>query len=228
MAENETAANSARTIDIDVVSDVMCPWCYLGKKNLEAAAAQLDGIELRIAWRPFQLDPTLPQAGKDRRKYLEDKFGSVEKIRPAHDRLVEMGANAGISYDFDAIEVAPNTLDAHRVIRWAGGIGPEVQEKVVGRLFALYFEEGANIGDPEVLARAAGEAGMDEALVRELLASDRDKAEVEAEIGVAQRIGVTGVPCFIIDHKQGLMGAQPPQVLAQAIRQAAAIAEPAK
>jgi predicted DsbA family dithiol-disulfide isomerase len=216
-----------RIIDIDVVSDVMCPWCYIGKKNLEAAARQLPDVELHVVWRPFQLDPTLPAEGKDRRKYLEDKFGSLDRIRPAHDRLVGLGADAGIAYDFDAIKVAPNTLDAHRVIRWAGGLGPQVQDKLVGRLFQLYFEEGANIGDREVLAKAAAQTGMDEALVRELLASERDKAEVEAEIATAQRIGVTGVPCFIIDHKQGIMGAQPPQVLAQAIRDIAAASQPA-
>ena len=222
---NDTSA--PRVIDIDVVSDVMCPWCYIGKKNLEAAARELDGVELRVVWRPFQLDPTLPAEGKDRRKYMEDKFGSLDRIRPAHERLVGLGADAGIAYDFDAIKVAPNTLDAHRVIRWAGGVSPQVQDKLVNRLFQLYFEEGANIGDREVLATAAGQAGMDETLVRELLASDRDKAEVEAEIATAQRIGVTGVPCFIIDHKQGIMGAQPPQVLAQAIRDVAATSGPA-
>lgn len=227
MTAPESVANDVRTIDIDIVSDVMCPWCYLGKKNLEAAAAELAGVELRVMWRPFQLDPTLPKEGKDRRKYLEDKFGSLDKIRPAHDRLVQLGAAVGIAYDFDAIKVAPNTLDAHRVIRWAGGIGSDVQNKVVTRLFALFFEEGANIGDHEVLAKAAGDAGMDENLVRELLATDRDRADVEAEIGIAQRIGITGVPCFIIDHKQGVMGAQPPQALAQAIRQAAAMPQAA-
>ncbi len=210
-----------KTISVDIVSDVMCPWCYIGKRNLESAAAALDGIEIEVRWRPYQLDATLPQEGKDRAVYLEEKFGGKERAREIYKRVEDAGAAAGIDFRFDDIKVSPNTLDAHRLIRWAGGLGVEAQNKVVERLFELYFEEGANIADPMVLSAVAEGAGMDGGVVRELLASDRDKAEVTAEIAQAQRMGVTGVPCFFIGDRYGVMGAQPPQALIEAIRQAA-------
>ncbi len=206
-------------IHIDVVSDVVCPWCYIGKRNLEAALGQLDGLDVSVAWRPYQLDPTIPPQGHDRRKYMEAKFGGGEKLKIAHQRVAEAGRGAGINFAFDAIEVSPNTLDAHRVIRWAGGVGSPGQEALVSRLFELYFEQGANIGDHDVLARAAGEVGLDENLVRQLLAGDADRQNVEREIEHARQMGVTGVPCFIIDNKYAVTGAQPPEVIADALRQ---------
>ena len=217
--------SQTRTIEIDVVSDVMCPWCFIGKKNLEAATAGLEGIEVAINWRPFQLDPTLPAEGKDRKLYLEEKFCGEEGARKAYKRVEEAGLAAGIDFRFDDIMVSPNTLDAHRLIHWAGGVGREAQHRVVNRLFELYFLEGGNIGDARLLSAVAEDAGMDGAVVRELLASDRDRQDVRQEIAVAQQMGVTGVPCFIIDRRYAVMGAQPPEVLAQAITQAAS--EPA-
>lgn len=208
------------TITIDIVSDVMCPWCYIGKRNLEAAGGRLEGIGLSVHWRPYQLDPTLPAEGKDRREYLSDKFGDDARAEQIYARVEEAGRAAGIDFAFDDIAVSPNTLNAHRLIRWAGGQGVEVQDKVVDRLFQLYFEEGANIGDSEVLANAGAGAGMDRNLILDLLGSDADKEAVEHEIGVARQMGVTGVPCFIFDQRSAVMGAQPPQALAQAIRQA--------
>lgn len=209
-------------IHIDVVSDVVCPWCYIGKRNLEAALRELGDIDISVAWRPYQLDPTIPPQGRDRREYMEAKFGSGEKLKAIYQRVEEAGRNAGIDFDFEAIEVSPNTLDPHRVVRWAGGAGPQSQDILVDRLFQLYFEEGANVSNHDVLARAAGEAGLDENLVRELLAGDADRQNVEQEIAHAQQMGVTGVPCFIIDNKYAVTGAQPPHVLAQALRQIAA------
>lgn len=206
-------------IHIDVVSDVVCPWCYIGKRNLEAALGQLDNLDVSVSWRPYQLDPTIPPEGHDRRKYMEAKFGGGDKLKIAHQRVAEAGRGAGIDFAFDAIEVSPNTLDAHRTIRWAGGAGPQAQEALVNRLFELYFEQGANIGDHDVLARAAGEVGLDENLVRQLLAGDADRQNVEREIAHAQQMGVTGVPCFIIDNKYAVTGAQPPEVIADALRQ---------
>jgi predicted DsbA family dithiol-disulfide isomerase len=220
-AEKEAMAASSE-IHIDVVSDVVCPWCFIGKRNLEAALEELGDIGISVSWRPFQLDPTIPPEGHDRRAYMEAKFGGGEKLKTIHQRVKEAGQAAGIDFDFEAIEVSPNTLDAHRVIRWAGGAGPQAQEALVNRLFQLYFEEGVNIGSHDVLARAAGEAGLDENLVRELLNGDADRQNVETEIAHAQQMGVTGVPCFIIDSKYAVTGAQPPQVLVQALRQIAA------
>jgi predicted DsbA family dithiol-disulfide isomerase len=209
-------------IRIDIVSDVMCPWCYVGKKNLEAALPDLDGVEISVNWRPYQLDPTLPAEGKDRTRYMIDKFGDPERIRGAHERLEQMGRQIGIDFRFDDIRIAPNTLDAHRLIRWAGGRDAQTQDKVVSRLFELYFSQGANVGDAALLVQVAVEAGMDGALVAELLASDADRDEVRREIDHARQIGVTGVPCFILEGRHAVMGAQPPQTIAQAIRQVAA------
>lgn len=209
-------------IKVDVVSDVVCPWCYIGKRNLEAALDTLEGIEVELTWRPFQLDPTIPPEGKDRRQYLRDKFGGDDRARMMYERVEEAGKAAGINFNFEAIEISPNTLDAHRLIRWAGGVNPEVQGRVVNRLFELYFLEGANIGDIELLAGAAGEAGLDGAIVLDLLVSDRDADAVRQEIAAAQQMGVTAVPCFILDQRYAVMGGQPPQVLADAIRQVAA------
>jgi len=206
---------------IDVVSDVVCPWCYIGKKNLEKAASQVDGVELDIHWRPYQLDATIPAGGMDRKQYMLAKFGSEERLKTIHARVEEAGRAAGIEFNFGAIRVAANTLDAHRLIRWAGGVDAATQGAVVSRLFELNFLEGADIGDRYVLSAVAEGAGMDGAVVRELLSGDRDSEAVRKEIASAQQMGVTGVPCFILDGRYAVMGAQPADVLAQAIRQAA-------
>lgn len=208
-------------IHIDIVSDVMCPWCFIGKQNLEAAAKLVDTVALTVAWHPYQLDPTIPPQGRDRREYLNAKFGGEERAKAIYSRVTEAGKASGINFDFEAIEVSPNTMDAHRLIRWAGGKGPEAQDIVVKRLFELYFTSGVNIGDHAVLAEVATEAGMDRNLVLELLASNADLESVGAEIDHARQMGVTGVPCFILDGKHAVMGAQPPEVLAQALRQIA-------
>jgi predicted DsbA family dithiol-disulfide isomerase len=210
------------SLSIDVVSDVVCPWCYLGEKRLEAAVADLDGIDVHIRWRPFQLDPTIPPQGKDRTEYMRAKFGDMERLRESHERLSSLGAAEGISFDFDAIKVAPNTLDAHRVIRWAGSASEAVQNRVVGELFSRYFERGQDTGDRTVLIEAARAAGMDTAIVETLLATDADADAVRAEIATAARMGITGVPCFLLESKYAVMGAQETAALADAIRQVAA------
>lgn len=210
-------------LTVDIVSDVMCPWCYIGKKRLETAIASLDpSMEIELAWRPFQLDPTLPKEGKDRRRYLEEKFGSPERAGQAYASIREAGAVEGIPFDFEAIKVSSNTLDAHRLIRWAASAGDAVQDRVVERLFRMYFIEGKNIGDNANLLEAASAAGMDEPVVRALLDSDKDRTEVLQEIDTAQRMGVTGVPCFILDRRYAVMGAQPAEALARAINELAA------
>jgi len=209
-------------ITIDVVSDAVCPWCFIGQKRLDKAVAEMPEIDIGVRWRPFQLDPTIPPEGRDRRAYLMAKFGDEKRIEDMHGNIARAGAEEGIAFDFGAIKVSPNTLDAHRVIRWAASSGPDVQNRVARRLFQLYFEEGTNIGDHEVLANAAGECGMDRAVVETLLAGNADAAEVREEIETAARMGVSGVPCFLIEGRYAVMGAQPPEALADAIRQVAA------
>lgn len=208
-------------VQLDIVSDVMCPWCYIGKRRLEQALDQLQGVEVDIRWRPYQLDPTLPKEGRDRREYLENKFGGPERAKEIYSRVEQAGSEEGLAFNFGAIAVSPNTIDAHRVIRWAASAGDGVQNKLVERLFQLYFMEGANIGDNDVLTSAATESGMDGAVVLELLKTDRDIDAVTQEIAVAQKAGVTGVPCFIIDNKYAVMGAQEPEHIAGALKQAA-------
>jgi predicted DsbA family dithiol-disulfide isomerase len=211
-----------QTLTIDVVSDVVCPWCYLGQKRLDNAMAAAADVDIAVTWRPFQLDPTIPPEGMDRKAYMRAKFGDEARLRDAHARLEALGAAEGIDYAFDAIKVSPNTLDAHRVIRWAGANSQEAQNKLVRRLFKLYFEEGADIGDRAVLARAAGVAGMDAAVVETLLASDADRDAVANEAATASRMGVTGVPCFLFEGKYAVMGAQDVSTLTDAIKQIAA------
>jgi len=215
MAERET-------VSVDVVSDVVCPWCFIGQKRLDKAIGQVGDIDVEVRWRPFQLDPTIPREGKDRMRYMLDKFGSEERIRQIHARVEALGTAEGIDFAFDAIKVAANTLDAHRLIRWAGTAGSDAQNRLVRRLFQLNFEKGQNIGDRAVLTAAARETGMDAAVVETLLPTDADVAAVQDEIATAQRMGVTGVPCFLLEGKYAVMGAQETDVLADAIRQVAA------
>jgi predicted DsbA family dithiol-disulfide isomerase len=210
------------SLSIDVVSDVVCPWCFLGAKRLEAAVGQVGDIDVHVRWRPFQLDPTIPPEGKDRQAYMKAKFSDEDRLKQVHANLVSLGAVEGISFDFDAIKVSPNTLDAHRVIRWAGSAGEDVQNRLVEDLFSRYFERGENTGDRGVLIEAARVAGMDVAVVETLLPTDADTDAVRAEIATASRMGISGVPCYLLEGRYAVMGAQDTAVLADAIRQVAA------
>ncbi|MEL6504621.1 MAG: DsbA family oxidoreductase [Pseudomonadota bacterium] len=212
----------AKPVQIDVVSDVMCPWCFIGKRRLERALEQLKDVEVAIKWRPYQLDATLPPEGKDRRDYLETKFGGPERAKEIYGRIEQAGRDEGLDFKFEAIAVSPNTLDAHRVIRWALNEGSKAQGALVEILFRKFFMEGENIGRHDVLTAAADEAGMDGSIVSALLATDQDKEAVTQEIGIAQQMGVSGVPCFIIDQKYAVMGAQEPENIAGAVREALA------
>lgn len=215
-----------KKVTIDVISDVVCPWCFIGRKRLEKAIADLPHITAEVRWRPFQLDATIPPGGKDRARYMKDKFGSEARIAEIHDQISELGREEDIDFDFDSITVAPNTIDAHRVIRWASQAGPGVQDRIVGELFSLYFEQGQNIGDHHVLATAAQKCGMDGAVVAALLKTDAETVAVRQEIATASAMGVQGVPCFIIDQKYAVMGAQSAENMADAIQQAAEGFEP--
>lgn len=208
----------AEPMTVDVVSDVVCPWCYVGKRRLELALEQAEDIDVEVRWRPFQLDPTIPDGGVDREEYFREKFGDLGRVAAIHERLKELGDGVGIRFAFERITRTPNTLDAHRLIRWASieGAGEEVVEK----LFSLFFEDAADLGDIDVLVEAAVAAGLPGDLVRRLLESDADRDEVREEIATVQRMGVTGVPCFIIDGRYAVMGAQEPEAIVAALRQA--------
>jgi predicted DsbA family dithiol-disulfide isomerase len=203
-------------LTVDVVSDVMCPWCYIGKRRLDRAQVLAPDVEPVVRWRPFRLDATIPPEGIDRQEYLDKKFGR-EKAIEMYTQIQETGEVEGIVFAFDRITRSPNTLNAHRVIRWAE-VG-EQQDAVVERLFELYFTEGEDIGETPVLLTAAREAQMDVDFVEEVLATDRDIDEVEKEIALAHELGVQGVPTFVIDQQHILVGAQSAEFLADALVQ---------
>ena len=209
-------ANEPMTID--VVSDVVCPWCYVGKHRLEKALAMLPERNFAVFWRPFQLDPTIPKEGIPRQTYLERKFGS-ERLADLHKPLIEIGKAEGIPFAFDKITRSPNTLDAHRMLRWAHEAGK--QNEMADRLFALYFTEGADIGNRDVLTKAAADVGLDAALVAQLLPTEADLDPVIAEINGAQKMGISGVPTFIFAGRFAISGAHPAETIRKAIEQAA-------
>jgi len=210
------------SITLDVVSDAVCPWCYVGKRNLDAAIAQLTDMDVTVSWRPFQLDPTIPREGISRHDYMARKFGP-EKIKEIHTRLEGVGKAAGIDFDFDKIERSPNTLNAHRLIRWSQSSGKQTQ--VVEALFSAYFAQGKDIGAQNVLTDIARDAGLDAREIGAALQTDHDEKEVQEEIATAMRMGVNGVPFFIVAGRYGMSGAQPPDMLAEVIRKAATEAE---
>ena len=204
---------------IEIVSDVICPWCFIGKRRLEKALAQRPDIDFEIGWRPFQLNPDMPLEGADRKTYLETKFGGPERAQQIYDRISAEGAKEGIPFDFNGIRRTPNTLAAHSVLRWALGAG--AQNALKERLFNLYFIEGQDIGDHQVLADAAATEGIDGALVKSLLDEGRDADVIQQEDMMARQLGVTGVPFFIFERKYGVPGAQDADVLLQVIDQVA-------
>ena len=207
----------AERFTIDVVSDVICPWCFLGKRRLDAALAALD-MDVFIRWRPYMLDPTIPPEGLDRHEYMLAKFGP-ERLKTIHDPLIEAGKELDVPYNFDAITRTPNSLDAHRLIRWAHTV--DRQNEVVERLFMAYWSEGKDVGNRDVLAQCAGDAGVNAQQIRELLDTQQDVEETRAEIEHATNIGVTGVPTFILAQSYALVGAQSPAVLVDAITRVA-------
>lgn len=206
---------------IDVVSDVVCPWCYVGKRHLESALATLaeagEPVPL-VRWHPYELNPSLPAEGVDRREYLERKFGGPARAAQVYERVRRAGTQAGIPFQFERIERQPNTRDAHRLIAWAqtrGDAGP-----IVERLFRAYFVEGLFVGARDVLATLAGEAGEDRDAALAFLDSDVGRVEIREAEERAASLGITGVPFFIVDGRYGLSGAQPPEAIVEALRRA--------
>jgi len=207
---------------IDVVSDVVCPWCYIGKRRLAAALARLHAddpaFESRVNWHPFQLNPELPAAGVDRKRHLEAKFGGPARAREIYARVRAAGETAGIAFDFERIAVQPNTLSAHRLIGWAQR--EHDAGELVERLFDGYFIEGRDVGNHAVLAAIAAEAGLDASDAEAYLDSGAGREEIAAMDARARTLGVSGVPYFIFDGRVAVSGAHEPEVLLQAIMQA--------
>lgn len=212
---------SGAAVVVDVVSDVVCPWCYIGKRHLEAAIARIaddGGPAPMVRWHPYELNPDLPAEGVPRREYLEQKFGGPARAAQIYERVQSAGTQAGLAFDFQRIERQPNTRDAHRLIAWAQHRGDAAP--LVERLFRAYFVEGRFVGSASELASLAADVGIDADEARGFLVSDRGRAEVEEAEARARTLGITGVPFFIIDGKYGLSGAQPSEILVRAIRQA--------
>lgn len=193
-------------MQIDIVSDTICPWCYIGKRKLESALNDRPDIEVELGWRPFQLNPHMPAEGMDRAEYLRAKFGGEDRAAQIYDAVAQAGLAVGIEFAFDRVERTPSTLDSHRLIRWATTAG--CQDAVVEELFRRYFLEGADIGDAGVLTSVAAAAGMDADLVADLLSGDADLELIRREDAMARQMGINGVPCFIIDRKYAISGAQ--------------------
>lgn len=217
---------SQKLIAIDVIADIVCPWCFLGRKRLEKAIALLPEIDIRVSWKPFQLSPEIPSAGKPYQDHMRSVLGSRDAVDESERTLIALGEEDGIAFDFNAISRMPNTLDAHRVIYWASQDKEGVQDRLVGELFSRYFEQGQDIGKPEVLIEAASTSGMQGNVVGKLLTTDIDRNTIIEDIVGAQYIGVRGVPSFIVDKKFVVMGAQPVDILADAIQQTADGFEP--
>ena len=204
-------------IKLDIISDPICPWCFIGKANLDRALEAAGDHPFTVEWHPFQLNPDMPREGMDRRAYLEAKFGGKEGAVRAYAPVVEAAEKAGLKINFEGIARTPNTLDAHRLIHWAGLEGR--QTPMVAALFKAYFQEGRDIGDATVLADIAEALEMDRAMTLRLLAGDADTDDIRARDAHARDRGVTGVPCFIVAGQHALSGAQPPELWAQVIRE---------
>ncbi len=204
-------------VKLDIISDPICPWCYIGKANLDKALAQIPDHPLAIEWHPFQLNPEMPAEGMDRRAYLEGKFGGKEGAVRAYAPVVEHAEKSGAHINFEAIQKTPNTINAHRLIHWAGI--EHRQTLVVDLLFKAYFVDGRDIGDPEVLADIADTAEMDAATVAKLLASDADTDDIRARDAHSRKMGVNSVPTFIVAGQHAVPGAQPPEMWVKVINE---------
>jgi predicted DsbA family dithiol-disulfide isomerase len=206
-------------LSIDMVSDVVCPWCYIGKRRLDEALALRPQVPVEVRFRPFFLNPWVPREGISRADYLTRKWGSVERYRAIAQRVADAATAEGLPFAADKIMRQPNTLDCHRLILWAGEAGQAACMKQ--RLMQLYFAEGADLTDPDVLAAAAADCGLDPAAIRSRLATEEDVGRVEEEAASASAAGISGVPCFIIGGTIAVEGAQSAQYLAHAIDRAA-------
>jgi predicted DsbA family dithiol-disulfide isomerase len=198
---------------IDIIVDTVCPWCYVGKKRFEKALSIRPQPDIEVGWRAFQLNPRMPMEGMDRRDYVAEKFGGMDRARAIHISLAQAGAEEGIEFNFNSIERTPNTIHSHRLVRHAAEHG--FQTPVISAIFDAYFLEGKDIGEPEILADIAEIAGLDRDRTIRFLESDTDTETILDEDELARRLGVNGVPCFIMNRKYAVSGAQSAEVLVQ-------------
>jgi predicted DsbA family dithiol-disulfide isomerase len=208
---------------LEIISDPVCPWCYIGVTLLFRALEARPGHPLALSWRPYQLNPDMPPEGMDRADYLAAKFGGGERAAEVYAQVERAAEAAGLAIDFAAIPRAPNTLDAHRLIHWAEA--EAAQSRVAMALFRAYFQEGADISDTDVLRGVAEGSGLDGAVIGRLLAGEADRDAVQAEADGAARMGVTGVPTFILGGRYALVGAQATEVWTRVIDELAAASE---
>lgn len=206
----ETTENALPVLQLDVISDVICPWCYIGKRKLDAALAEISDFRLNLMWRPYQLYPDTPQEGADLSGKMKARYGE-DGARQMRDNIKAAAEGTNINFNFDKIKITPNTLNAHRLIRWAASTGQ--QHAIAEALFAAHFEHGQNIGDVAVLLEIAGQFGMDVPLLAELYETDRDIEQTRQDDAAARDLGVHGVPAFLAGGKFLLMGAQEPAYL---------------
>lgn len=208
-------------VSVDIVADFVCPWCWLGKRNWDQAVVQTKGIKIETIWRPYQLDPTLPREGRPYREYMKSKFSGEEaagRWKQMREFLEAAAPAAGIEFRFDDLQVRPNTLNAHRLMRWAAGQG--LADAAGEAIFAAFFQECRDIGDPAVLTEIAVEVGLERDIIANLLAGDKDAKDVWEEEMFYRKLGVSGVPTYIFNGRFAVSGAQEPAVLADAIREA--------
>ena len=196
-------------MEIDIYSDPICPWCYIGKRRLERALAQRPKDRAVIRWRAFQLNPEMPANGIERERYLALKFGDAGRAKQLYENIRRVGESVGIPFAFDRIAQTPNTLQAHRLVRYVNGTS--IADAIVEGLFRRYFVDGGPIDDLESLIDVAGDAGLDTNAVREYLSSDENLDAVRQEDSAARRLGIQGVPCFIVNNQYALSGAQEPE-----------------
>ena len=201
------------TLKIDIIVDTVCPWCYVGKRRFDKALELSPQPGIQVGWRAFQLNPDMPPEGMDRRQYVAEKFGGMERARTVHSSLKRAGEEEGIHFNFRDIERTPNSVHSHRLVRYSAEHG--LQTPVISAIFDAYFLRGEDIGELEVLAAIGESAGLDHDETLEFLESGRDTETILAEDELARRLGVNGVPCFIVNRKYAVSGAQSPEVLVQ-------------
>ncbi|MFT4961533.1 MAG: putative DsbA family dithiol-disulfide isomerase [Paracoccaceae bacterium] len=210
---NATKPNTTKTdktVKLDIFSDPICPWCYIGKTHLDKALSSVPNHPFVIEWHPFQLNPDMPDAGMDRRDYLEGKFGGKEAAVRAYTPVVENAKAAGLTINYEDMKRTPNTLNAHRLIHWAGI--ESKQNDAVDALFQSYFVQARDIGDAEVLGDIADAIGMDAAVIMKLLSTDEDRDDIKARDAHSRKMGLSSVPTFIVGGQHAVPGAQPPEM----------------